>query len=69
MAAGDRRRGLGVVAGEDIVAGVLAPDDDPGHDWLLSIPLSFLVRHHNGGAGRGFQARPTRASRVVVKVV
>src|SRR5437868_3315564 len=49
-AAGDRRRTLAVEAGEDIMSGVLAPDDDPGHDWLLSAPLLFahrLVRHHN----------------------
>ena len=30
---------LGVEPGEDIMAGVLAPDNDPGHDWLLSAPL------------------------------
>ena len=46
-AAGDRRRTLAVEAGEDIMPGVLAPDNDPGHDLAPVSPHAFLVRHHN----------------------
>ena len=46
FSAGDRGRGLGVEAGENVMTGVLAADDDSGHDRLLSAPLVFVHPHN-----------------------
>jgi hypothetical protein len=49
----DGRRGLGVEPGEHIVTGVLAPDDDPGHHWLLSAPLVLVSPSQRETLGTG----------------
>ena len=59
----DRGRGLAVEPREDIMPGVLAPDNDSRHDRLLSAPLVSCSPSQRGGGGTGSIQKSTRGGR------